>query len=129
VKASSSEVWLVTRFEGRGVCKIFLTEDFELRRGISVFFILIKKLDGSRTFSNVRWKEEAQGELNEYYGRKEQAVCLPGSSERYGKKTRRKGELMIEIKKKGHDCGRGGNILYFGDDEVLEIEEAKMGGP
>ena len=45
------------------------------------------------------------------------------------KKTRRKGELMIEIKKKGHDSGRGGNILYFGDDDVLEIEEARNGDP
>jgi len=43
------------------------------------------------------------------------------------KKTRRKGELMIEIKKKGHDSGGGGNILYFGDDEVLEIEEVRRG--
>ena len=34
---------------------------------------------------------------------------------------------MIEIKKKGHDSGGGGNILYFGDDEVLEIEEARRG--
>lgn len=62
--------------------------------------------------------------------RKEQAVCLPGSSEIYGKKTRRKGELMIEIKRKRHDCGKGRQyIILFGDDEVLEIEEARMGDP
>jgi hypothetical protein len=35
VKASSSEVLLVARFEGRGVWKGFVIDDFELRRGKS----------------------------------------------------------------------------------------------
>jgi hypothetical protein len=30
-------------------------------------------------------------------------------------------------KERGHDGSRRGNILYFGDDEIMEIEEAKMG--
>jgi hypothetical protein len=28
---------------------------------------------------------------------------------------------------RGHDGEQRGNILYFGDDEVLEIEQARMG--
>ena len=30
-------------------------------------------------------------------------------------------------KENSHDGRRRSNILYFGDDEVLEIEEARMG--
>ncbi len=58
------------------VCKIFVNEDVELRRGEG----RVKELGGSRAFSKARWKEETKGEVNKYYGRKEQAVSLPGFS-------------------------------------------------
>jgi hypothetical protein len=62
VRASSSEVWLRTRFEGRGVWATCVTEDIELgQRKVEI-------LDGATTFSRWRRRRPKYGEMKKYYG-------------------------------------------------------------